>query len=504
MLGWLRNLFGGSKVATAERQRDLAMQHAQRIKAKYDNANLEGPNQRHFSEADCLSAAAANSPDVRSKLRRFARYETANNSYAKGIILTLANEIIGRGGRLQSRIPQNREANRQLERVFFDWTQATGLAEKLHTFVQAAAADGEACATAITNPRTPHQVKLDISAFECDRLTAPYFTSLNALTQQSDGIAFDRLGNPLSYSVSRQHPGDSVYSPAAGWDMYPASQFLHWFRVDRPGQVRGVPWITPCLGLFAQLRRWTLATLQASETAACLTAILSTKGSPNTTAQADPWDEIDIRLGTMMTIPEGWGLDPFDAKQPISTYHSFKNEILKEIARCLNMPFNVVTGDSSLYNYASGRLDYQNWHRMLRVLRAQFERRILERIFGWFIAEASLIPGLLPAVDLANIPHGWFWDGVQHVDPIKDGTGDQLALANNTDTLANLCAAQGLDWEEVLEQRSEEVKRMRELGLDIYLPDFAMLVQKDIAESNDTQQRQAQGNYFRNLIGGRN
>ncbi len=33
-----------------------------------------------------------------------------------------------------------------------------------------------------------------------------------------------------------------------------------------------------------------------------------------------------------------------------TTYAEFKREILNEIARCLNMPFNVAAGNSSGYN----------------------------------------------------------------------------------------------------------------------------------------------------------
>ncbi len=35
------------------------------------------------------------------------------------------------------------------------------------------------------------------------------------------------------------------------------------------------------------------------------------------------------------------------AEQPATTYAEFKREILNEIARCLNMPFNVAAGNSS-------------------------------------------------------------------------------------------------------------------------------------------------------------
>jgi len=48
-----------------------------------------------------MSADAAATVEVRRTLRNRARYEVANNSYARGIVLTLANDTVGTGPRLQ-------------------------------------------------------------------------------------------------------------------------------------------------------------------------------------------------------------------------------------------------------------------------------------------------------------------------------------------------------------------------------------------------------------------
>jgi capsid protein len=58
---------------------------------------------------------------------------------------------------------------------------------------------------------------------------------------------------------------------------------------------------------------------------------------------------------------------------PATTYAEFKKEVLNEIARCLNMPFNVAAGNSSGYNYASGRLDHQTYFKAIRVEQAHRE-----------------------------------------------------------------------------------------------------------------------------------
>ena len=129
---------------------------------------------------------------------------------------------------------------------------------------------------------------------------------------------------------------------------------LHYFRCDRPGQIRGIPDITPALPLFAQLRRFTLAVLAAAETAADFAGILYTDAPANGEADAaEPFEPIELEKRMLLTMPGGWKMAQMQSEQPATTYAEFKKEILNEIARCLNMPFNVAAGNSSGYNYAS-------------------------------------------------------------------------------------------------------------------------------------------------------
>jgi len=75
------------------------------LRAKFDSAQTTHDNRRHWANADHLAADAAANPQVRRILRNRARYEVANNSYARGIVLTLANDVIGTGPRLQMLLP---------------------------------------------------------------------------------------------------------------------------------------------------------------------------------------------------------------------------------------------------------------------------------------------------------------------------------------------------------------------------------------------------------------
>jgi capsid protein len=224
----------------------------------------------------------------------------------------------------------------------------------------------------------------------------------------------------------------------------------------------------PALPLFAQLRRFTLAVIAAAETAADFAGILYTDAPANGEADsAEPFEPIELEARALVTMPGGWKMSQLQAEQPATTYAEFKKEILNEIARCLNMPFNVAAGNSSGYNYASGRLDHQTYFKSIRVEQAHLECAVLDRVLAAWFDEAALIPGLLPdgIGPIGDWPHQWFWDGHEHVDPAKEATAQATRLANHTTTLAHEYARQGRDWEEALRQRAVEVALMRELGL---------------------------------------
>jgi lambda family phage portal protein len=435
--------------------------------ARYDAAATTEDNRRHWANADGLSANAANSAEVRRILRNRARYEVANNSYARGIVLTLANDVIGTGPRLQM-LTENGEANRRIEQEFTRWSRAVGLAEKLRTMRVARAQDGEAFAILINNPKLPTAVQLDLRLVEADQVCTPDLRMLGG--NAVDGIVFDAVGNPVEYHVLKEHPGDSVRRFHVEYDRVPAESVLHWFRVDRPGQARGIPDILPALPLFAQLRRFTLAVLAAAETAADFAGILYTDAPAGGEADAaEPFEPIELEQRALVTMPGGWKMSQLQAEQPSTTYAEFKREVLNEIARCLNMPFNIAAGNSSGYNYASGRLDHQTYFKAIRVEQAHLECVVLDRILTAWLDEAALIPGYLPAGlgPMDEWPHQWFWDGHEHVDPAKEASAQATRLANHTTTLAHEYARQGRDWEEALRQRAKEVALMQELGLTL-------------------------------------
>jgi capsid protein len=182
----------------------------------------------------------------------------------------------------------------------------------------------------------------------------------------------------------------------------------------------------------------------------------------------EPMDTIRLEKRSLLTMPGGWRMEQMRAEQPTTTYPQFVQAKLNEACRCLNMPFNIAAGNSSGYNYASGRLDHQTYYKALRVDQARLAAQVLDRIFAAWLTEARLIAGFLPAdLDAADWSHQWFWDGHEHVDPAKEANAQATRLTNHTTTLADEYARKGQDWETQLRQRAREQALMRDLGLEL-------------------------------------
>jgi lambda family phage portal protein len=437
-----------------------------RVRGKFDAAE-SGDDRRHWANADAFAADAALSPMVRRTMRNRARYERQNNSYLAGMSATLANDLVGTGPRLQLQFGDD-ESARMIERAWFDWSWQIDLASKLRTMREALVVDGEAFAMMITNPRMPG-VQLDLRLVESEMVATPTELMAQSITPDGstvDGLEFDTVGNVTAYQVLNYHPGSNFRVNTLEFQRVPASQMVHWFRPIRPGQHRGMPEVTPALKLFAQLRRYTEAVCAAAETAADFAGFLRTNSPAAEVDEVEAFAEMPIEKRSMVTLPDGWTFEQLKAEQPTSTYAMFKREILNEIARCLQLPYNVAALDSSSYNFASGRLDFQTRDTHQKIMRDDLERKMLDRLLEAWVNEATLA-GYMPqgVPPFSEWDWSWQWDGKEHVDPAKEANAAETRLRNHTTTLAAEYAKQGKQWDVELRQRAAEVALMDELGL---------------------------------------
>ena len=470
------------------------------LRARYDAAMFSPEDVAHWKQIDNLSSDAANNPKTRKILRERCRYEVANNSYAFGAGMKLANLTIGTGP-TPNILTGDKKLNSELEWLLAEWMNSINLTDKLATLRMDKYQSGEGVAIIRRNPVIPgYGLTTDLLPFECDRLKNPDNATSKEAANPLDGVELDKFGNPAAYWISNRHPGDSGGFSLS--DMasvrFPAYDVVHYYSKTRSEQHRGIPELTSCLKLFAQLRRVTLAVAQAFETAANVAIIFSTDlPSMGSAAAMNPYDRVPIVRGTGLVLPEGWKPEQMKAEQPTTTFAMFRREILTEIGQCLQMPCNVITGDSSEYNFASGRLDQQVFFKSLDVERERIVRTIITPLVQHALQEleeysfydgSSRINAIAKRYMRVKRREGWImgipaiewrFPMIQHVDPIKEANAHKVLYERGAESLYDVCAAYGKDVEDVQEQKAREQANLIDLTKKYKLPEQALIAFKD-------------------------
>lgn len=450
---------------------DISKVTPSRVTSRYEAAQHNTETADLWRLVDSLSAAAANSPNVRLILRNRSRYEYDNSPDIQGIAGAYVADLIG--DRIGIQVGDD-DLSQIVELEFLTWMRKSKFMTKLRTLTLACYKDGESFAQLITNPHIDGKVQLDIIPMEADQIEG-YWTGAKAVeNNEVDGIRFDKFQNPTEYRVLTQHPGDyrltlSLSKTAGKW--VKAEHILHmlnWSKL-RPGQKRGVPETTSIMSLPNLMRQYILATVTAAKTAAEMAGVMETDLVPDTidggkcAAGMPPLAEIDIQRGCLISLPEGWKLAQMRAEHPTTNFKEFCDFLKSHLGRASNMPRNVAIGDSSGYNYASGRLDHQTWDSCLTIHRNDLIAYILDRIYFAFIRE--LIPELKAAGThfteadqerLLSQPPQWMFRRRKHVDPSKEANADSLKLRNAMMTREDYWAEQGEDGKQKTDQWLQE------------------------------------------------
>lgn len=431
------------------------------VRARYDAAQTFSGNEKHWTNADSLDPHSANSLAVRMLLRSRSRYEVIeNNPYLKGTLLSLCNDFVGSGPKLQ--ITDERltpERKRLVEKRWNDWCKRTRFRHKLWRMRLSKVVDGESFMMAYSRliEGQTDPVTLDFQVIEADRISSWEFdNSKDPTWNEIDGVRFDDHENPVYYGLLNQHPGGTVLTriitDTNGGQWIPARYMVHWFRQER-GWLRGIPELTSSLPLCALLRRYTLAVVRAAEVAANFSAVLETELPPALAAQAwtdgsgnllddDPFDVFPLEMGMITALPWHTRLNQLKAQQPTSTYDEFSSALLREIIRPILVPYNRAAGTSQESNMASAVVDDEIYKAGQKAERQDSEEIILERVLDLWWQESMLIDGYLdepmspePSMDgisqdfYVTVPeHVWRWDpiGVENTDPTKVATALQI------------------------------------------------------------------------------
>lgn len=430
------------------------------IEALYDAASGSDEFSKYWQNSDAFDADSSHSRPVRERMVQRSRYEVANNGYADGIAQTYATHLVGKGPELRMQTA-SQGFNRLVQNEWYYWCKAVRFRQKLWCMAHAKHVDGEAFGILRRNAAVNHAVPFDLVLTETEQVQTPML-GYN-VKGYIDGIRFDDYGNPIYYDVLKEHPGTNTgyFGYYLEPEQVPAKYVAHWYRMRRPGQHRGVPECASTLQVGAAARRWREATLASAETAAEFSVLLKTMFQPDEMDAVSPMSTMDIQKRMMTALPQGWDATQMEARHPNATYESFHKQLVNEMARAKNMPYNVAACDSSGYNYSSGRLDHQTYHGALDVDRADCDDQVLDVIFRvWFeraVRAFGWLGGDPDSLTVYASVHTWDWPKHQVADVETEANATRKSLESGALGLAEHYSKTSRDYEDELEKEAESV-----------------------------------------------
>ncbi len=422
-------------------------------------------------------------------LRARARELTRNDPQISGAMDTLISNLIGSGisPRWQLRETDRKKAIQQLWNDFVPEADADQRLDfyGLESLVCRAIIEaGEAFIR--FRPRRfddGYAVPLQLQVLEGDFVDHSYNSVAPNGNEIRFGIEINRIGQRMAYWMFREHPGEYFLSSQTQFDRVrvPASQVIHVFKMLRPGQMRGLPWMTPLIVLMRELNQFDDAELVRKKTAALFGGFIETPpdevddaphilGSRGTDDSAGN-SVIDLEPGTFPELPPGYKVNFSEPADVGGSYEAFCKRQERRAARGLGgMTYEKYTGDLSGVNYSSiraGNLEFQRQCKQFiyQVLAHQMCRPIARR----FLEQAVLSGAIkLPGFVRNPRPYNrikWTIDGWPWVDPEKDFKAAKGMVRAGFSTRTLECAERGLDVEEVDLEQAEDNQRADGLGL---------------------------------------
>ena len=423
-------------------------------------------------------------------LRNRARALGRDNDYAKQALRTVTNNVVGEGMVLQSQVKMQRggkldeRTNSLIEMEWKKWARrknchTAGLlsfSDIERLAVRSLAESGEILIRTVMRPFGDSKIPLGLEVIESDLLD----DDLNGMADNGNrirmGVEIDIWGRPVAYHFHARHPGDYNLPNQATevrrnqHDRIPASEIIHLFITERPGQTRGVSWFASTIMRLHQMQGYEEAeTIAARASASLMGFIESEEGELRGDDVQDDQRVTEFEPGVFKQLNPGERVNVPNISRPGSTFDPFIRSMLRGAAAGIGASYESISRDYSQSNYSSTRQalveDRDNWRVLQKWLIEAFHQPVFEK----WVDMANLAGVLnLPRFDVAPelynmprwIPRGWSW-----VDPTKEVTAYKDAVRSGFMTVSDVIAQGGGDIEETFANREREIQMAADKGL---------------------------------------
>lgn len=303
--------------------------------------------------------------------------------------------------------------------------------------------------------RTSDGIEAEVPAVQLQLLEGDFLdVHARGLQQASDGniiiqgIEFDKEGNRVAYHMFEDHPGNALSSTGVSIkDRFkvvriPASEIKHVYRMDRAGQIRGVPWLAPVMLRLRDFDEFEDAQLVRQKVAAMFAVFVKDIDDSDVLPQVSGESEIGEKVepGIIEHLPPG--KDITLANPPgVTGYAEYASTMLHSIAAGLGITYESMTGNWSAVNYSSGRMGYLEMGRNIEEWRNDIMiSQFICPTFDWFLEGCDILGVEVSRARAYHTP-----PKRDMVDPQKEIEAMKDAVRSGFSTLSDSIRSMGYD-----------------------------------------------------------
>ncbi len=433
-----------------------------------------------------VAAMLATNTDLRIKSRDLVR----RNAWAQSGIEAFVANAVGTGIKPQS-LASDERFKTEVQALWRDWVEEADAAGQtdfygLQALACRAMLEGGECLIRL-RPRRPEDglvVPLQLQLLEAEHLPIHLNCELSSGNVVRSGIEFDSLGRRVAYHLYKSHPEDGRLAPMSGQGgmdtvRIDAKEIIHLFRVLRPGQIRGEPWLSRALVKLNELDQYDDAELVRKKTAAMFAGFVTRQNPEDNLMGEGAADSNGIALaglepGTLQILEPGEDIKFSDPADVGGSYSEFLRNQFRAVAAAIGVTYEQLTGDLTGVNYSSIRAGMLEFRRRCEMVQhGVLVHQMCRPVWAAWMKQAVLA-GAIEAPGFARggparrrqylavkwIPQGWQW-----VDPEKEFKAMLLAIRAGLMSRSEAISAFGYDAEDVDREIAADHQRADELGL---------------------------------------
>ena len=423
---------------------------------------------RRLSGWRTVSGSSANSemrPAIRT-LRDRSRDLARNDEYGTSAIAKIQNNIVG-AGIIPVFVSSSKSKSKKLKDLWNEWAEYDVLGDfdengniyALQGLIARTMAESGECLAIRRFVKDPRKkIPLEIQVLEADHLDTMKDSYKRSGSEPFDclGIRFGSTGKRLGYWIYPNHPGDAVSLGNSAF--HSSADVIHSFRRDRPGQIRGIPWLAPCILRLKDLSDYEDAQLLRQKIAACYSVFITELEGDKSGAEDTELDRIEP--GRIEYLPPGKGV-AFASPPGAENYDSYTRQVLHGIAIGTGLTYEMLTGDYSQVNFTSGRMGKSDFWSQLDAWQWQiFQPKVLAPMGRWFLEAAELA-----GHDVKGVRVDWVFPKRQLVDPTKEIPAITKSIRAGLTSRQQQVRELGYDPEDVEREIQEDNVNADEKGL---------------------------------------